>query len=137
MPMCAIELSGEAPCQCFTPGGIQTTSPGLISSTGSPQRCTRPLPDETIKTWPSGWLCHAVRAPGSNVTKEPDVRDDTFVWNKRSTRTEPVKFSAGPCREGCEPLRVILIDCESGDPTKPRRELSPALLVWVQPAASS
>jgi hypothetical protein len=27
-------------------------------------------------------------------------------------RTEPVKFSAGPWREGCEPLRAIVIDGE-------------------------
>jgi hypothetical protein len=25
---------GEAPCQCFSPGEIKTTSPGLISSIG-------------------------------------------------------------------------------------------------------
>jgi hypothetical protein len=33
--------------------------------------------------------------------------------NRGSTRTGPVKFSAGPWREACEPLRVILIVCES------------------------
>jgi hypothetical protein len=27
-------------------------------------------------------------------------------------RTEPVKFSTGPCREGGEPLRVIVIAFE-------------------------
>ena len=51
----------------------------------------------------------AVRAPGSNVTREPDARAGAFAWNRRSTRTEPVKFSGDPCREGCEPLRVIRI----------------------------
>lgn len=29
--ICDIPYSGDAPCQCFTPGGIQTTSPGPIS----------------------------------------------------------------------------------------------------------
>jgi hypothetical protein len=28
-----------APCQCFSPGGNQITSPGRISSIGPPQRC--------------------------------------------------------------------------------------------------
>src|SRR5207245_9357797 len=76
---------------------------------GAPHRCTRPGPAVTIKIWPSGWVCHAVRAPGSNVTREPDARAGAFAWNRGSTRTEPVKFSADPCREGCEPLRMILI----------------------------
>jgi hypothetical protein len=46
------------------------------------------------------------------VTRPPDVRDGAFALNRGSTRTEPVKFSAGPCREGCEPLRVIVMACE-------------------------
>src|SRR5258708_7608904 len=28
--MCVMPLVGEAPCQCFSPGGIHTTSPGRI-----------------------------------------------------------------------------------------------------------
>jgi hypothetical protein len=28
-------------------------------------------------------------------------------------RTEPVKYSAGACRDGCEPLRVMVIVCDS------------------------
>jgi hypothetical protein len=35
-------------CDSFCPGGIQTTSPGRISSTGPSQACTRPLPAVTI-----------------------------------------------------------------------------------------
>ena len=31
-------VEGAAPCQCFSPGGNQMTSPGRISSTGPPQR---------------------------------------------------------------------------------------------------
>ena len=31
---CVMALLGEAPCQCLTPGGHQTTSPALISCTG-------------------------------------------------------------------------------------------------------
>lgn len=33
---------GVAPCQCRSPGGNQTTSPGRISSPGPPSRCAQP-----------------------------------------------------------------------------------------------
>ena len=36
MAVCVIEVVGAAPCQCFVPAGIQTTSPFRISSTGPP-----------------------------------------------------------------------------------------------------
>lgn len=45
--MCVIAVVGAAPCQCFSPGANQTTSPGLISSTGPPQRWARPQPAVT------------------------------------------------------------------------------------------
>ena len=38
MAMCVIPVVGAAPCQCFSPGGNQITSPGRISSIGPPQR---------------------------------------------------------------------------------------------------
>src|SRR5437667_6310200 len=100
---------GAAPCQCFSPGGNQTTSPGRISSMGPPQRCSRPQPPVTIKVWPSGCVCHAVRAPGSNVTWAPAARAGAFAWNKGSMRTMPVNQSAGPLLEGCEPTLLISI----------------------------
>lgn len=79
--MCVMAVVGVAPCQCFSPGSNQITSPGRISSIGPPQRCTRPQPAVTIKVWPSGWLCQAVRAPGSNVTLTPTARAGSDVWN--------------------------------------------------------
>lgn len=36
MAIWVMALSGAAPCQCFTPAGIQTTSPCRISSIGPP-----------------------------------------------------------------------------------------------------
>src|SRR2546427_1520018 len=75
MAMCVMAVVAAAPCQCFSPGGIQITSPGRISSIGPPQRCARPQPAVTIRVWPSGWVCHAVRAPGSNVTVAPSARN--------------------------------------------------------------
>src|SRR5437660_1717030 len=74
MAMCVMAVVAAAPCQCFSPGGIQITSPGRISSIGPPQRCARPAPAVTIRVWPSAWVCQAVRAPGSNVTLAPSTR---------------------------------------------------------------
>src|SRR5437667_9438849 len=76
---------------------------------GAPHRCTSPHPAVTIRVWPSGWVCHAVRALGSNVTLAPTTRAGSFAWNKGSMRTMPVKYSADPLVEGCEPLRLISI----------------------------
>src|SRR5665811_1509091 len=109
MAIWVIAVVGVAPCQCFSEGGIQTTSPGRISSTGPPQRCTRPQPVVTIRVCPSGCVCHAVRAPGSKVTLAPKARAGAGGLNSGSTRTVPVKYSAGPLPEGCEPLRLMSI----------------------------
>ena len=106
MAMCVIAVVGLAPCQCFSPGANQITSPGRMSSIGPPQRCARPQPAVTISVWPSGCVCHAVRAPGSNVTLAPTTRAGSGAWNSGSMRTVPVKYSAGPLPEGCEPLRL-------------------------------
>src|SRR6266568_8939626 len=98
-----IAVVGVAPCQCFSPDGIQTTSPGRISSTGPPQRCARPQPAVTIKVCPSGWVCQAVRAPGSKVTLAPRTRAGAGASNNGSMRTVPVNQSAGPLPDGCDP----------------------------------
>ncbi len=48
MAMWVMAVVGVAPCQCFSAGGIQTTSPGWTSSTGPPSRWTQPTPDAMI-----------------------------------------------------------------------------------------
>src|SRR5207302_5778530 len=58
---------------------------------------------------PSGWVCQAVRAPGSNVTLAPSARAGAIAWNRGSMRTVPVKYSDGPLPEGCEPLLLMSI----------------------------
>ena len=88
-----IAVVAVAPCQCFTPGGNQTTSPGRISSTDPPSRCAQPQPLVTIRVGPSGWVCHAVRAPGSKVTLAPAARPGSGASNSGSTRTVPVNHS--------------------------------------------
>ena len=52
--MWVMAVVGDAPCQCFSPGSNQTTSPGRISSIGPPSRCAQPQPNVTISVWPSG-----------------------------------------------------------------------------------
>src|SRR6266513_2536184 len=94
MAMCVMAVVGEAPCQCFSPGGNQITSPGRISWTGSPQRWTSPLPAVTINVCPSGCVCHAVRAPGSNVTPAPPTRAGSGASNSGAIRTVPVNQAA-------------------------------------------
>jgi hypothetical protein len=61
----------------------------------------------TIRVWPSGWVCQAVRAPGSKVTLEPLARAGSGAWNRGSIRTAPVKYSADALPEGCEPLLLM------------------------------
>src|SRR5262245_45706639 len=107
--MCVTPVMAVAPCQCFSPGENQITSPGLICSIGPPQRCARPQPDVTIKVCPRGWVCHAVRAPGSNVTLALTARPGAIASNRGSMRTLPVKYSADPFRGGCDPLFLISI----------------------------
>jgi hypothetical protein len=45
--------------------------------------------------------------PRVNVTVAPLTRAGAAVLNGASTRTVPVKYSAGPFAEGCEPFRLI------------------------------
>src|SRR5438034_11445805 len=107
MAMCVMAVVGVAPCQCFSPGGNQITSPGRISSTGPPNCCAQPQPAVTIRVCPSGCVCQAVRAPGSKVTLAPVTRAGSGASNSGSIRTVPVNQSAGPLFEGCDPFLLI------------------------------
>src|SRR4029077_6054109 len=109
MAICVRAVVGVAPCQCFSLGANQTTSPVRISSIGPPSRCARPQPAVTISVCPNGCVCQAVRAPGSNVTLAPRTRAGSGASNSGSMRTVPVKYSAGPLLELCEPDLFISI----------------------------
>src|SRR6185437_1174093 len=111
MAIWLIAVVAVAPCQCFSPGGQTTTSPARISRLGPSSHFTQPQPAVTISLWPSGWVCQAVRAPGSNVTSAPETREGSIAGNSGSIRTLPVNHSAGPLAEGCEPLCLISILC--------------------------
>src|SRR5207247_848889 len=121
MAMCVMAVVAVAPCQCFSPGGNQTTSPGRISSIGPSQRCARPQPAVTIRVWPSGCVCQAVRAPGSKVTLAPATRAGSAAWNNGSMRTVPVNQSAGPLPDGCEP--GLLMSISASAPTDAGEQL--------------
>ena len=82
---------------------------------GAPHSCTRPTPAVTIRICPAGCECHAVRAPGSNVTDPPLARAGLIAWKSISTRAVPVKFSAGAGLMGRVPARVMTSVCASVD----------------------
>src|SRR6516225_4288348 len=126
-----------APCQCLSPGGQTTTSPARISRFGPSAHFTQPHPAVTISLWPSGWVCQAVRAPGSKVTSAAETRDGSAAANSGSIRTLPVNHSSGPLLEGCEPLRLssmvsnlsllpaaarTTVDCEFHSSYRPARQ---------------
>src|SRR5437016_13839610 len=56
----------------------------------------RPTPDRQNKVCPTGCACHAVRAPGVNVTTVPPMRDGDVAVITGSWNTMPVKVSAAP-----------------------------------------
>src|ERR1041385_1252890 len=104
MAMCVIALVGIAPCQCFSLGGNHTTSPVRISSIGPPSHCAHPRPDTTTNVCPTGCVCQAVRAHGSNVTLAQQTRAGSNASNSGSIQTFPVNHSAGPsCPAGLSP----------------------------------
>src|SRR2546428_2567040 len=72
-----------------------------------PQRGTKPRPAVTMSVWPSGWVCQADRAPGSNVTLAPCARPGALARNSGSTRTLPVNHSVGPSLDDREPLLLM------------------------------
>src|ERR1700686_412123 len=98
--MWVMPLAGEPPCQCFSPGGIQTTSPDLISRTGPPLAWIRPTPEMTYSVCPSGCVCQLVRAPGSKDTQLATARAGAGAAIIGSCQTVPVKYSLGARRVG-------------------------------------
>ena len=58
---------GVAPCQFFSPGTSETTSPGRISSIAPPSRCAQPQPAVTISVWPSGGV---PGGPGAGLERD-------------------------------------------------------------------
>src|SRR4029453_2458191 len=99
MAICVMAVVGEAPCQCLTCGGHQSTSPALISSIGPPHTWVRPTPAVTMRCCPVGCVCQADLAPGSKVTYAPEKGADSLAENSGSIRTVPVKNAAGPVVE--------------------------------------
>src|SRR5262249_18640698 len=105
--ICSSACSAVAPCQCFSPGGIQTVSPARIARIGPPQLCTQPIPDVTKRVCPSGCVCQAVRAPGSKRTQADRMRAGSGAWMMGSCQTVPVKLGGPMRREGRDPQAII------------------------------
>ena len=61
--MCVTAVLDAAPCQCFSPGGINTVSPGLIAREGIEE------------TWPSGVTRWLATAPLGRMGRGSDVAD--------------------------------------------------------------
>src|SRR5262245_50976573 len=59
---------GCSPMPVFDARRYPDDIPGLISCFCPPACWIQPVPAVTIRIWPSGWVCHTERAPGSNVT---------------------------------------------------------------------
>src|SRR6476469_2175740 len=87
---------GAAPCQCHSPGGVYTVSPGRITTTSPPRDWARPMPSVTCNVCPQAWVCHAVRAQGANRTVFTRIRDGSSHLAITSKYTSPVNISAGP-----------------------------------------
>ena len=93
MAICVIALVGVAPCQCFSLGANQTTSPGRIFSIAPPQRCAHPRPQVTI-----------------NVSSGPGQNPQETVPNvvgKRIPQALPALHAAG--------LRLIVLKARVSD----------------------
>ena len=98
---CVIGASGDAPCQCFSPGPMHATPPAATSCTGSPSFCSRQRPATTSSTWGPLWTCQAVRAPGWNVTRYALTVGDSHTASMRAMAASPVKLAGSAGRAGC------------------------------------
>ncbi len=85
--------SARRRAQCFSPGGVQTVSPGR---TGPPEICTRPTPETTLASGRSDGYARC--APGSNVTSAVASRAGDPVRGHPARRRRP----------GCEHRDLIL-----------------------------
>ncbi len=105
--MCVIAVVGVAPCQCFSPGGNQTTSPGRISSIGPPSRCAQPHAGRDDQR-----LAERMGVPRrARARLERDARPGRpgparATGTSGSMRTVPVNQSAEPFVDAFEPISL-------------------------------
>lgn len=96
MARCENQLSAAAPCQCFTSGGMLTTSPGCSFRAGFPHSWYQPRPATQTRICPpplaAWWMCQLLRQPGSKVTF---ARKTVFFGSVSGLRKDaPEKYCA-------------------------------------------
>jgi len=106
MAMCVMAVVAVAPCQCFSPGGIQITSPGRISSIVPPHAARGRRPPSRLG------LAQRMRVPGGpSAGLKRDTGTGHACWiggrEKRVYTYCAVNHSAGPLPEGREPLLLM------------------------------
>jgi len=77
-----IMLLAVAPCQCSSPGGVQTVSPGRIRMTVPSRVAIRPMPsvhgrDQRLLRSATGVTGHELPADYGRLTTMPSCEDDT------------------------------------------------------------
>src|SRR5215472_6036892 len=105
--MCVIAVVGVAPCQCFSRGGNQTTSPGRISSTGPPSRCAQPV-------CPSGCVYQALRAVRSNVTLALATGQESAVLTFVTASVSLLEVASIVVAAGSKITRLRELSCPEG-----------------------
>lgn len=58
---------------------------------------------------PSGWTCHALRAPGAKETVAPPTREPPESRKALRTVTCPVKLAPGPGRASPDPRGTTFV----------------------------
>jgi hypothetical protein len=104
MAVCVIAVVGVAPCQCFSPGGIQITSPGRISYTNIAERLVEMARANGRGCLPrSGKLARLVHGVGACRS-----RDNRPIGPpQRCARPQPA-MTINVCPSGCvcHPVRA-------------------------------
>ena len=113
MAMCVIAVVGAAPCQCFSPGGNQTTSPGRISSTGPPSRCTRPQPGGDDQRLPE--RVRVPRRARARLERDARARHARRVW-RLEQRVDADRAGEPVRRSFARRLRTDSLDFHGGHP---------------------
>ena len=92
MAICVMAVVGVPPCQCFSPDGIEITSPGWISSIGPPSRCAvNALGDIAEKEL--FWIENTTKRFRDGYNHLESIRKTRRAPSTNRLRTTPTKLS--------------------------------------------